>query len=127
MAGFGGTAGGFAAGATAAIRFFGGALVVAVLAVGLRAGDLATFVLLARAFVRGARLAATVFEDFFVVFFAAAIFVFFDFFAMLVFLLLRLTLRITRSNRTQRLMDLFGCLLNCSRAQGNRVKNSCGD
>jgi hypothetical protein len=98
MAGFGGTASGFVAGATAAPRFFGGTLVIAVLAVGLRAGDLTTFALLARTFVRGARFAATVFEDFFVVFFAAAIFVFFDFFAMLVFLIV--TADFTNHTRT---------------------------
>ena len=37
------------AGATAATGFLGGALVIAVLAVGLRAGDLATLALLAGA------------------------------------------------------------------------------
>jgi hypothetical protein len=79
VAGFGDTTCGLAVGATAATRFFGGALAGAVLAVGLRAGDLA--------FLRGARLAATVFADFFVVFFAAVIFVFFDFFAIFVFLI----------------------------------------
>jgi hypothetical protein len=90
MAGCGGSASGLLAGAAAAACFFGRALVVAVfLALGLRTGDLATFVLLARAFVRGARLAATVFADFFVVFFPAAIFVVFGFFffGMLVFLI----------------------------------------
>jgi hypothetical protein len=83
MAGFGGAASGPLAGAAAAACFFGDAL-VNVLAVGLRTGDLATFVLVARAFVRGARFEATVFADFRVVFFTVAIFVFFDFFAIFV-------------------------------------------
>ncbi len=91
MTGFGGAASGFVAGATAATGFLGGALVIAVLAVGLRAGDLATLALLAGAFVAGARFAAIVFADFFaadffVVFFAAAtFFLFFAFFAIIVF------------------------------------------
>jgi hypothetical protein len=91
MTGFGGAASGFVAGATAATGFLGGALVIAVLAVGLRAGDLVTLALLADAFVAGARFAAIVFADFFaadffVVFFAAAtFFLFFAFFAIIVF------------------------------------------
>jgi hypothetical protein len=51
MTGFGGGATGFVAGATAATGLLGGALVIAVFAVGLRAGDLATLALLAGAFV----------------------------------------------------------------------------
>ena len=91
MTGFGGAASRFVAGATAATGFLGGALVIAVLAVGLRAGDLATLVLLAGAFAAGARFAAIVLaaakkSDFFVVLFAGAtFFVFFAFFAIIVF------------------------------------------
>ena len=91
MTGFGGAASGFVAGATAATGFLGGASVIAVLAVGLRAGDLATLALLAGAFVAGARFAAIVFADFFaadffvVLFAAATFFLFFVFFAIIVF------------------------------------------
>jgi hypothetical protein len=65
MAGFGGALSGFAAGATAATGFLCGVLVMAVLAVGLRAGDLATLALLAGAFVPAARFAPTVLADVF--------------------------------------------------------------
>jgi hypothetical protein len=102
--------------AGAATGFLGGALVIAVLAVGLRAGDLATLALLAGAFVAGARLAAIVLADFFaadffVVFFAAAtFFVLFAFFAIIVFLIVSADF----PNHTgQGVMELFGCLLNC--------------
>jgi hypothetical protein len=78
-------AGAFVVDAMAATGFLG-ALVIAGLAVGLRAADLATLALLAGAFVAGARFAAIVLADFFVVFFAAAtLFVFFVFFAIIVF------------------------------------------
>ena len=107
VAGFGATDCDLAMGATAATRFFGGALVGAVLAVGLRAGDLA--------FLRGARLAAIVFADFLVVFFSAATFVFFDFFAIFVFLIVATNPANHTGNRTQGVMELFGCLLNCCR------------
>jgi hypothetical protein len=82
MTGFGGAASGFVAGAMAATGFLGGVFVIAVLAVGLRAGNLATLALVAGALVAGARFAAIVLAnlfaadvfaaDFFVVFFAAA-------------------------------------------------------
>jgi hypothetical protein len=91
MTGFGGAASGFGVGATAATGFLGGALVIAVLAVGLRSGDLATLALPGGAFAAGARLAVIVLADsfsadFFVVFFAAAtFFVCLVFFAIFVF------------------------------------------
>jgi hypothetical protein len=58
MAGFGGAPSGFAAGVTAATGFLCGVFVIAVLAVGLRAGDLTTLALLAGASAAGATAAS---------------------------------------------------------------------
>jgi hypothetical protein len=121
MTGFGGAASGFGVGATAATGFLGGALVIAVLAVGLRAGDWAALALLAGAFAGGARFAAIVLaaakkSDFFFVFVAAAtffvFFVFFAFFAIIVFPIVAADFPNHTGNQ-QGVMELYGCLLNC--------------
>jgi len=110
MAGFGGAASGFVARVSAATGFLCGVFVIAVLAVGSRAGDLATLVLLAGAFVAAARFAAIVLADlfaaevfaagFFVVFFAAATFLAFFIFVIVVFPIVAADFRITRGDQT---------------------------
>ena len=94
---------------------------IAILAVGLRAGDLATLALLAGAFAGGARFAAIVLaaakkSDFFFVFVAAAtffvFFVFFAFFAIIVFPIVAADFPNHTGNQ-QGVMELYGCLLNC--------------